>query len=377
MDWKVQLCELNYDQEEVNAVNRILRSQWLTMGEETACFEKEFTQFIQHQNNGIFVSSATAGLHLILMALGIGEGDEVIIPGLTFVSDANVVMQLGAKPIFADSVSLENLNVSVEDIISKITQFTKAIVIVHFAGFPMDLANLRSACTERGIPLIEDCAHAPGASFNGEMCGSMADFSFFSFFSNKNLAVGEGGMVFSKKPEYEEKIRRLRSHGMSSVTLHRHQGRSISYDVEYIGLNYRPDEIRAALGREQLKKLTSGNYIRKLYFEMYVSALESTDIKIPFSEFSSEFRSAYHILPIILPENADRTNVILRLKERGIQTSIHYPNFKVFEAYKSLFSPTDLPIVSEICCRELTLPLHPRMTETDVFEVTDALKEVI
>lgn len=377
MDWKVQLCELNYDTDEVNAVNRVLSSKWLTMGEETAIFEKEFTQFIQHENKGIFVSSATAGLHLILMALGIGQGDEIIIPGLTFVSDANVVMQLGAKPVFADSVSLENFNVSEEDVISKITPNTKAIVIVHFAGFPMDLENLKLVCVERGISLIEDCAHAPGASFKGAMCGSIADFSFFSFFSNKNLAVGEGGMVFSKNPEYEKKIRLLRSHGMSSVTLHRHQGRSISYDVEHIGLNYRPDEIRAALGREQLKKLVSGNNIRKSYFDMYVSALRNTNINIPFSELRSDCRSAYHIIPVILAEKTDRISVISYLKGKGIQTSIHYPNFKNFKAYQFLFGPTDLPIVSEICSRELTLPLHPCMTETDVLLVADTLKEAI
>lgn len=377
MDWKVQLCELNYDEDEVHAVNRVLRNEWLTMGEETSEFEAEFTQLIKHENKGVFVSSATAGLHLILMALGIKQNDEVIIPGLTFVSDANVVAQLGARPVFADSVSLDNLNVSVDHIVSKITSNTKAIVIVHFAGFPMDLIGLKDVCSNRGIALIEDCAHAPGASIRGEMCGSIADFSFFSFFSNKNLAVGEGGMVFAKNPEYGTIIRLMRSHGMSAVTLQRHLGRSISYDVKCIGLNYRPDEIRAALGRVQLKKLGTANKKRKLLFDTYVSELQDSNVQVSFSNISTNTLPAYHILPTILPEKIDRASVIARLKQNGIQTSIHYPNFKDFTAYKSLVSPTEMPVVNQICDRELTLPLHPRMNESDVKVVTDSLKEVL
>jgi len=377
MKWKVQLCELNYDENEVNAVNQVLRNEWLTMGEETSEFESEFTQLIKHDNKGVFVSSATAGLHMILMALGIKQNDEVIIPGLTFVSDANVVAQLGASPVFADSVSLDNLNVSFDHIVSKITSNTKAIVIVHFAGFPMDLIGLKDVCSNRGIALIEDCAHAPGASIKGEMCGSIADFSFFSFFSNKNLAVGEGGMVFAKDPDYERKIRLMRSHGMSAVTLQRHLGRSISYDVECVGLNYRPDEIRAALGRVQLKKLGAANKTRKLLFDTYVSEFQDSNVKVPFSNVAIDTVPAYHIFPAILPENIDRSAVISRLKENGIQTSIHYPNFKDFTAYKSLVSPTDMPVVNQICDRELTLPLHPRMNENDVKEVTNALKKVL
>jgi dTDP-4-amino-4,6-dideoxygalactose transaminase len=377
MEWKVQLCELNYDEKEANAVNLVLRNEWLTMGEQTYEFEAEFTKLIQHENQGIFVSSATAGLHLILMALGIQKNDEVIIPGLTFVSDANVVAQLGAKPVFTDSTSLDNFNVSVDHIVSKITSNTKAIVIVHFAGFPMDLYDLKAVCAQRGIALIEDCAHAPGASIKGEMCGSIADFSFFSFFSNKNLAVGEGGMVFAKDPHYERKIRLMRSHGMSSVTLQRHLGRSISYDVECVGLNYRPDEIRAAIGRVQLKKLAAGNKARELIYQLYVSELQASNIKIAFTNVDSDITPAYHILPVILPEKIDRAAVISKLKDNGIQTSIHYPNFKDFRAYKSYVSPTDLPIVNQICDRELTLPLHPRMHKNDVKQVTDSLKDAI
>lgn len=236
MSWKDQLCELNYDHEETKAINSVMERRWLTMGDECSAFEHEFTKFINHKETGILVSSATAGLHLILMSLGIGAGDEVIIPGLTFVSDANVVLQLGAKPVFADSVSITNFNGSVDDIIAKVTPQTKAVVVVHFAGFPADLKQLAEFCTSKNITLIEDCAHSPGATFGGISTGFFGDFAFFSFFSNKNLAIGEGGIVFSKDPKAAAKIKLMRSHGMSSVTLDRHKGRAISCDVLRIGL---------------------------------------------------------------------------------------------------------------------------------------------
>ena len=235
MNWKVQLCELNYDQNEAQAVAKVLAREWLTMGERSREFEDSFTNYIGHQNDGVFVSSATAGLHLILMSLGVTKGDEVILPALTFVSDANVVCQLGAKPIFVDSTDELDFNVSSQAIIEKITAKTKAIIIVHFAGFPMNLSELIQISADRNIPIIEDCAHAPGANISGKNCGTIGDFSFFSFFSNKNLAIGEGGMVFSKCAESNETIRAMRSHGMSAPTFERHNGRAFSYDVICVG----------------------------------------------------------------------------------------------------------------------------------------------
>lgn len=377
MNWAIQLCELNFDHKEREAVDRVLRSEWLTMGEETSNFEFEFSDFIGHEHNGIFVSSATAGLHLILMALGITHGDEVILPGLTFVSDANVVVQLGATPVFADSTSLYNLNVSIEDVKNKITSKTKAIVIVHFAGFPMDLNELVNICVEKQIKLIEDCAHAPGAKINGKTCGSIADFSFFSFFSNKNLATGEGGMVFAKDEQFQNKIRLMRSHGMDSLTLDRHKGRTHSYDVKVHGLNYRGDEIRAAIGRVQLEKLSSGNDRRKEIFRAYLGNLKGSDIIVPFSDTCLSETSAYHIMPVILPENTDRYNVMSKLKAAGIQSSIHYPNFRDFTAYADFFNRDCLSVVDAICARELTLPLHPRMNNEQVVRVTDSLLEAL
>lgn len=377
MDWEIQLCELNYDNSESEAVSKIMSSEWLTMGPETKVFENEFSAYIGHKSQGVFVSSATAGLHLILMAMGLGVGDEVIIPALTFVSDANVVKQLGGSVVFADSISENNFNVSEADIISKITERTKAIVVVHFAGFPMLVDKLKEVCVEKNIFLVEDCAHAPGAKIGERCCGTFGHFSFFSFFSNKNLAVGEGGMVFSEDATFSDKIRAMRSHGMSSVTLDRHLGRTSSYDVTSEGLNYRPDEIRAAIGRAQLKKLDDGNAKRNELFQRYRWNLDTTDIIVPFAKFEEEITSSYHIMPVLLPKSVNREQVMSQMRNAKIQTSIHYPSFRSFGAYRDVIRGVDTPVADFICNHELTLPLHPRMSIENVDKVTSVLLESI
>ena len=376
MKWAVQLCELNYCKRESDAVKKILNKEWLTMGAVSQEFESRFSEFHNHHSPGVFVSSATAGMHLILMSLEIGSGDEVIIPGLTFVSDANVVTQLGAKPVFADSESLGNFNVSIKDIIKKITIRTRAIVIVHFAGFPLDVTELQKICKEKGIFLIEDCAHAPGAMLGSQYCGTLGDFSFFSFFSNKNLAVGEGGMVLARDTESLRKIRLLRSHGMSSVTLDRHLGRSSSYDVLNAGLNYRADEIRAAIGIVQLDKLKQGNEKRGMLTDYYRQKFKGTQVVVPFNK-NVGVLPAYHIMPIILPENTNRIKLMTMMKNKGIQTSVHYPSFSSFTAYRNAADFNQLKIANEICERELTLPLHPRLDFENVDLVADTLLEIV
>lgn len=374
--WKIQLCELNYDEREEKAVQAILKSAWLTMGEVTKNFETEFANYHGRKHECIAVSSATAGLHLGLMALGIGIGDEVIIPALTFVSDANTVCQLGATPVFADICGLNDLNVDVNDILLKINEKTKAIVAVHFAGYPIDLTKLRDICDEKGIYLIEDVAHAPGAMINEKRCGTMGHLSFFSFFSNKNLATGEGGMVMTSDSGLANKIRSLRSHGMTSLTLDRHNGRSSSYDVVDVGLNYRIDEIRSSIGLQQLAKLDEGNKIRGELVNAYYEHLVDTSIILPnYMQENDTVVPAYHIMPVILPEKLDRSVIIDRLKTVGIQTSIHYPNFGSFKAYRSIYDPRVTRNTNEVTERELTLPLHPKLSKYDIEFVCDNLKE--
>lgn len=373
MNWKTQLFKLNYDDREMNAVASVIKSGWLTMGDKTKGFESSFSSFIGNGVSSVAVSNCTAALHMALRAIGVGPGDEVIIPGLTFVADANVVKFCGATAVLADSHSLNDWNVNAQTIEKCITPRTKAVIIVHFAGYPCDMLSIANLCRSRNLKLIEDVAHAPGASINGRLCGSWGDYGCFSFFSNKNLSVGEGGMITTSDKTSFNKLQKLRSHGMTSLTFDRHKGRAISYDVTEPGLNYRMDEIRAALGLVQLDKLPEANKKRKTLTDRYIANLHGSIISMPFIDMTEGHKSAYHILPILLPSKWDRKSVINYLKELGIQTSIHYPPFWEFKAYSKMFKKTDCPMVSKICEHELTLPLFPSMTLDEVDFVTSSL----
>ncbi len=376
--WNIQLFKLNFDSAEAEAVAKVIGSGWLSMGEETIKFESAFSGFLGEGAHCKAVSNGTAALHMALLALEVGSEDEVIIPSLTFVADVNVVTLVGAIPILADATDLDDWNMSAEAIESKITEKTKAIIVVHYAGYPCrDIVAISELCRAKGIGLIEDVAHAPGAKIDGRACGTFGDIGCFSFFSNKNLSIGEGGMVSTLDPQLDKKLGYLRSHGMTTLTLDRHKGRAVNYDVAQPGSNYRMDEVRAAIGSAQLDKLPAGNVRRGELTDRYRGNLQGSVVTIPFKNQASNFASVYHILPVLLPNNTDRVAVIEALKEKGIQSSIHYPPFWDFTAYKGRFSPNDSPVTADICRRQLTLPLFPTMTDYEVDQVCNALLEAL
>jgi dTDP-4-amino-4,6-dideoxygalactose transaminase len=237
------------------------------------------------------------------------------------------------------------------------------------------MERITALCKKRGLFLIEDCAHTPGADYKGQPLGTFGDVSAFSFFANKNIAVGEGGMVVTRNAELFEKLRLLRSHGMSAPSFDRFKGRTVSYDVQSPGLNYRIHEISSALGLVQLEKLESANNKRKKLVERYYSRLDEVpSVSIPYRHFSRG-KSNYHIMPILLSETVDRTAVIESMKQDGIQTSIHYPAIQNFSAYKSRVNST--PKAEYVSAHELTLPLYPDMTDEEVDIVCDALIRAI
>ncbi|MFH1897712.1 MAG: DegT/DnrJ/EryC1/StrS aminotransferase family protein [Candidatus Desantisbacteria bacterium] len=374
--WKIQLFKLNYDDREVQAVADVVKSGWITMGEKTIGFEEGFGRFLGNEVRCTAVSSGTAALHMALLALGVGAGDEVIIPSLTFVADINVVKMVGAIPVLADSTSFEDWNINPSEIEKKITDKTKAVIVVHYAGYPCNMDVIKEICGKYNLFLIEDVANAVGAEYKGQQCGTFGDIACFSFFTNKNLSVGEGGMFVARSEELDKKGKYLRSHGMTSLTLDRHQGRAISYDVVQPGLNYRIDEMRAALGIVQLEKLACANKQRGVLTKAYIDHLSGVDgLIIPFVDYPN-CTPAYHIFPVLLPKGVDRIRIINSLKTEGIQSSIHYPAFNEFSAYKEE-GLCDTPIANEISNQELTLPLYPTMTIDEVKMVTDALKKII
>lgn len=373
--WEVQLFELNYDADEAAAVQAVLDSGWITMGTKTIEFEQEFERLLG-DGRCIAVSSGTAALHLALLALDIGPGDEVIIPALNFIAGANCVRLVGAKPVLVDSESVDNWNLSVDDVRAKIGPNTAAVMCVHYAGYPCRMDGLLEICESRGIPLIEDVAHAPGGKFGDRYLGTIGDVGCFSFFTNKNLSVGEGGMVVSKRDEISNRLGLLRSHGMSTLTLDRHQGRALSYDVLQPGLNYRIDEIRAALGLVQLSKLADANRRRREIVELYNSILVKVgEITIPFLDYDPGLNT-YHIYPILLRDDICRDTIVRSLKQRGIQASIHYPSLSGFTAYSDI-DGDNTPIATDISRRELTLPLFPTMRTEQVDLVCNALSDSI
>lgn len=369
--WNVQLFKLNYDERERQAVNEVLDSAWITMGQKTLDFEDAYCRMLGQGAKGLAVSSGTAALHMALLALGIREGDEVITPALTFIADQNVVTMTGARNVLADITSFDDWAVSPSDIESRITERTKAVMIVHYAGFACDMDAICDICRRHGLRLIEDCAHTPGATYKGRHLGTFGDVSAFSFFTNKNLSVGEGGMVVTRDEDLLRKLRGLRSHGMSQPSFDRYKGRAISYDIEMPGLNYRIDEMRAALGLVQLEKLPEANRRRTELVRCYYSLLDGMKgVSVPFRQFSRGTPN-FHIMPVMLEENIDRMEVIESMKADGIQTSIHYPEIQSFSAYEGSVNPT--PIAQQVCRRELTLPLYSTMTDEEVGMVCDAL----
>lgn len=364
--WKVPLFDLNFDERETKAVNSVLESKWLTSGQQTLSFEKKFSEYLGENTLCCAVANCTAALHMSLLVSGIKEGDEVIVSGLTFVAAVNAVSMVNARPVLADSISFDDWNVNPADIEKKITPRTKAIIVVHYGGYPCDIDEIIKIARKNKLLLIEDVAHAIGAEYNGKKCGTFGDIACFSFFSNKNLSTGEGGMFVTKDENMDRQARLLRSHGMTSLTVERHEGKIISYDVIRPGLNYRFDEIRAAIGIVQLEKLDASNRNRKSIVEQYCKELSGIrDMIIPWKRPSQNTLSSYHIFPVFLPKGINRNELIVKLKDKGIQTSIHYPAVGKFMHYSKM-GLVPLPVADEISERVLTLPLYTNMTRENV-----------
>lgn len=370
MDWRVPLADLDYGEEEEKAVLDVLRSRWLTMGSVTQAFEDAFAQQ-SGTRHAIAVSNATVALHLACVALGIGPGDEVIVPSLTFVATANAVLYTGANVRFADIVSPDDLTISPDAIASQINPRTKAIIVMHYGGYPCRLPEIMEIAAQHHLAVIEDAAHAPGGALQARFLGTWGDVGCFSFFSNKNLSTGEGGMVVTDRDDLAARMRLLRSHGMTSLTWDRHRGHAYSYDVVDLGYNYRLDEIRSALGLVQLKKLSVNNARRRSVTQAYHQAFEHTGLGLPFTR--GEGLPAYHIFPVVLPESMDRTGFIDRMRGQSIQTSIHYPPVHQFEYYRARYPGISLPITEQVGLREVTLPLYPGMDELAISLVVNAV----
>lgn len=376
MNWRIPLADIDFGPEESAAVQAVIASKWLTMGAVTQEFEQAFAVFTGSKH-ALSVSNATAALHMACLALEIGPGDEVIVPSLTFVATANAVRYVGATPVFADVNGYDDFNISPAGIENCITPKTRAIIVVHYAGYPCDMPRILEIAAKHNLKVIEDNAHGVGATLNGRQLGTWGEIGCFSFFSNKNMTTGEGGMLTTDNDELYEKLRVFRSHGMTTLTWDRHKGHAFSYDVVELGYNYRIDEIRAALGLEQLKKLERNNARRAELTHLYRETMQelASEVSIPFANHPGA--SSHHILPALLPKNIERVTVMEYLKTQGIQTSIHYPPVHSFTAYRELAAAAQLPLTEDIARREITLPLYPTMKNEDVLSVVQEIRTVL
>jgi dTDP-4-amino-4,6-dideoxygalactose transaminase len=334
------------------------------MGPRTEQFEGEFAEHLGARH-AVAVSSCTAALHLAYLGAGVGPGDEVIVPAITFVATAAAARYCGAVPVPAEIRGQHDLGVDPEHVESLIGERTKAVCAVHFAGYPADMEALRDLCERRGVALVEDAAHAP-------TIGPGSRAACYSFFSNKVLSCGEGGLVATDDDELAASARSLRSHAMTSGTWDRHRGHSSSYDVVGLGFNYRIDEPRAALLSARLPGLEADVAARRRLVHRYRELLGGEDsLTIPYADTEVD-RSSCYVMPVMVADADLREPLRDYLLERGVQTSVLYPAFHELSSYAGSGGP--LPRAELAARTELTLPLYPHLSEQDQDQVVAALR---
>lgn len=374
--WEIPLFDLDIGDEEIDAVVGVLKSRWLSQGPLTRKFEEEFSRYLGVKHT-LLTSSGTTALHLAYRTLGISPNDEVIVPSLTFVATVSPIIWLGAKPIFADIKSPTVPLISVETVEHLISHRTKAIVFMAYGGNSTGVQELAELASSRGVYLIEDASHASGSHINGKKPGSFGIIGCFSFFSNKTLPVGEGGALVTNDTKIFEHAKLLRSHGMTSLSWDRYSNIiDPRYDIVDLGYNYRASEMEAALALIRLKKLKGNVERRRKLVSLYRELIISSNLPVQFIENPIE-SSAHYIFPILLEDTKTRDKLIEHLVKNRIQTSIHYLPIHLFRYFREKLGtgPGMLPVTEDVGARELTLPLYPTMTESQVETVVSNIKK--
>lgn len=375
MEYKIPLFKLNFGQEEIDAVTETIKSKWISTGPKCEELEQQFVEMF-NVKHAISLSNCTDALHLAMIVNGVSSGDEVICPSLTFAASVNSIRYVGAIPVFCDIEGLDNMNISPREIEKLLTPKTKAIVVVHMAGFPADMDAIMEIAQKHNLKIIEDACHGPLSEYKGKKLGTIGSVGCFSFFSNKNISTGEGGMMITNDDEIAKRCRLLRSHGMTTMSYQRAKGHATAYDIVDLGFNFRLDDIRASIGVVQMKKLKPDLEARVKVRALYLEQLASIDeVIVPFID-NKEFVSNY-IMPIVLKDATVEKRDAVRdfLHAKGIQTSNHYPAIHRFSVYKDY--PANLPITEYVCDNEITLPMYAALTEDEIKYIVETLKNAL
>lgn len=375
MAYDIPLFNLNFDECEAKAAYDTIRSGWISTGPKCAELEQMFVDMWKVKY-AVSVTNCTDALHLCCLVCGVGPGDEVLCPSLTFAASANCIRYAGATPVFCDIVGPDHINIDPEDIKKKITSKTKAIVVVHMAGYPAKMDEIMAIAKEHNLKVIEDACHGPLSEYKGKKLGTIGDCAAFSFFSNKNISTGEGGMFISNNEELANKARLMRSHGMTTMSYQRASGHATAYDIVELGYNFRLDDIRASIAIEQLKKLPGDLEKRILVRKRYVENLSKIKgVVVPFAD-CTEFTSNY-IMPVVLTQGSkdDRDAIREKIHAAGIQTSVHYPAIHKFSIYKDYGAV--LPQTEYVTDHEITLPMYAALTMEQVDFICETINKAI
>jgi UDP-4-amino-4,6-dideoxy-N-acetyl-beta-L-altrosamine transaminase len=362
------------DESDIRAVEAVLRSDWLTTGPAVRDFERALCEQ-SGAAHAVAVNTGTAALHAAAAAAGVGPGDEVIVPAISFVASANCVRYQGGRVVFAD-LSPDTLNIDPADVERKLTPKTRAIVAVDFAGHPCDHDALRAIADARGIAVIEDAAHSLGATYQGRRVGTLQRLTTLSFHPVKHITTGEGGAVLTDDPAYADAVRSFRHHGIDLDLHARHRGQSWEYDVVTLGFNYRIPDINCALGTSQMRRLGDWLARRRALVDGYRRALAD----LPMIELPTErdgCASAWHLFPIRLrldTISASRAGVFAALRAENIGVNVHYIPIPWMTDYARLgYARGQWPVAEREYERLLSLPLYPAMTDRDLEDVIEAL----
>ncbi len=369
----IPLFDTFLDETEAAAADEVIKSGWLSQGPKVAEFEQRFSEYVGAEY-AVAVNSCTAALHLALVAAGVSDGDEVITTPLTFVATINSILYRRARPVFAD-IDPRTFNIDCDSIRKKVTARTRAIIPVHYAGLPADMEQINEIAEKHNLVVVEDAAHAVGAQYRGKMVGSLGDYVCFSFYANKNITTGEGGMITLDDEDKAGELRGLRSHGMTTSAFQRDRDYQWDYEISGIGYNYRMSEIEAAIGIAQMSKL---GYIieRRNRNAGILSDRLGGRVQVGTQFVPPDVKSACYFYPIVT-KGVSRDTILALLRKSGIMAAVHYRPIYLFRAHGNMLGLSEghCPVCEDIYSRLISIPCHQGLDEDDMAYIANKVIE--